>query len=129
MMQPKIRVMIVEDEALIAMFLANLLQDAGYEIVGPFSKVETGVKAAGTEAMIEAALLDVNLGRSTVFPVADRLAERNIPIVFMTGYGLQGLPEHYKAWQVITKPYTPSMVTEALARILPNSSILLQHAG
>jgi CheY-like chemotaxis protein len=118
-----VRLLLVEDEAMIAMFLENLLQSNGYEVVGPMARIEAALDAAEYEPMLDAALLDVNLGRCMVYPVADALALRNIPIVFMTGYGANGVPGRFCHSPIVTKPYTETMVLNALARVLklPNA--------
>ena len=122
------RIMLVEDEAMIAMFLEDVLQNAGFEVVGPIGRVEAGIEAAKNEPMLDAALLDVNLGRTTVFPIADQLILRNIPMVFMTGYGADGLPERFADRPVVTKPYTPEIILGALAKVLTHETHREQKA-
>lgn len=81
-----LRVLVVEDEALIAMTMADVLEEAGCTVVGPMPRLDLAVKAAHEEK-IDAALLDVNLAGEAVFPVADVLEGRKIPFIFLTGYG------------------------------------------
>ncbi|HEX8471410.1 MAG TPA: response regulator, partial [Brevundimonas sp.] len=78
------RVLIVEDEYVIAMEIAGILEDCGAEIVGPAGSVSLAIQLIAQEAPIDAAVLDVNLGRERVFPVAETLNLRNIPFVFAT---------------------------------------------
>ena len=99
------------------MFLEGLLADAGCEVVGPVSRIEAGIQMARHEPMLDVALLDVNLGRGLVFPIAEELARRNVPIIFMTGYGGLGIPEEFQHCQVVTKPYTEPMVLNALCNL------------
>ena len=97
------RLLVVEDEALIAMLVEALLQEHGHTIVGPAARVAAALKLAESETL-DAAVLDVNLAGEPVFPVADVLARRGVPIVFLTGYGRLGLPEPYQAYAVVEKP-------------------------
>lgn len=111
------RILVVEDEALVAMMVQDLLQDGGYTVVGPASRIAVALRLAENEAL-EAAVLDVNVAGETIFPVADILAGRGIPVVFLTGYGRGGLPEPYRRHAVIDKPIDPEKLTAALAAAL-----------
>ncbi len=81
-----IRILIAEDEALIAMQIEMDLEDAGYRVVGPYLSLPTCLEALKTER-IDAAVLDVDLAGFDVFPVADQLQEAQTPFVFHTGRG------------------------------------------
>lgn len=82
-----LRLMLVEDEALVALLMESLLQDLGCEVLGPFAGLEAALKwLGGGEAVPDAALLDVNLGGQMVFPLAAALAARDIPFAFVTAY-------------------------------------------
>ena len=85
-----LRVLIVEDEALIASFIEDFLIDLGCDVVGPAMRMKEAVDLA-REAAIDGATLDVNIVGEKIYPVADILTERGIPFVFMTGYGAAGL--------------------------------------
>jgi len=111
------RILVVEDEMLIAMVVEAVLDDAGCEIVGPIGRLAPAVESAEREA-IDAALLDVNLHGEEVFPVAEALAARNIPFVFVTGYGAGGLPPRFRGSPVLTKPYRAAAIVAALAALL-----------
>lgn len=108
------RVLIVEDESLVAMLLETILEDMGCAPVGPASTVEEGVRLVQTEAELSCALLDVNVAGTTVFPVADALKARGVPFVFSTGYGEGGLPDEWRGHPTIQKPFTEATVREAL---------------
>jgi CheY-like chemotaxis protein len=95
------RIMVVEDEALIAMVLVDHLQEIGLSAVGPFSRVADALKV-GEE--LDAAILDVNLGGESVYPVADMLHARGIPFVFMTGYGSASIDPRFAMVPVLQKP-------------------------
>ena len=95
------RIMVVEDEALIAMVLVDHLQEIGLSAVGPFSRVADALKV---DEELDAAILDVNLGGESVYPVADMLHARGIPFVFMTGYGSASIDPRFATVPVLQKP-------------------------
>ncbi|WP_261404766.1 response regulator [Chenggangzhangella methanolivorans] len=82
-----LRILLVEDEAMIAMLVEDMLLDGGAEVVGPAGGVKAALAVIAETDAIDGALLDVNLGGEQSFEVADALAARNIPFVFVTGYG------------------------------------------
>lgn len=96
-------ILLVEDQALIALETKERLESFGYKVVGPAHTVEEAVRLANSEPL-GAAILDINLGEKDVFPVVDILATRNIPIAFITGYKLLSLPPQYRDCPVLTKP-------------------------
>jgi CheY-like chemotaxis protein len=83
MRKQKPRVLIVEDEVFIAMDLAETLEEAGYRVLGPAHSVKEAMALLDT-GVPDAALLDVNLGRETVWPLAQKLAAKRVPMVFAT---------------------------------------------
>src|SRR5438477_10424078 len=93
--RPGPRVLVVEDEYLVASMLEEVLVEAGFVVVGPVPRLPEAVVAAG-KLEIDVALLDVNLAGQRVFPVAEALERRAIPFIFMTGYGSHTLPPQYK---------------------------------
>jgi CheY-like chemotaxis protein len=111
------RVLVVEDEALIAMLVEDALLDAGAEVLGPAATVEEALALLEGSA-VEAAVLDINLAGQLSTPVADLLAERGVPFVVATGYGAAGLPEHHRGVPVLAKPYDPRELVETLAQLL-----------
>jgi DNA-binding response OmpR family regulator len=111
-----LRVLVVEDEMLVAIFVETILQEAGCEVIGPISRLNHALKAA-RENQMDAALLDVDLGGEPVFPVADILSERGVPFVFVTGYGGGGLPTRFKDRPVLTKPYRGAAVLAVLSTL------------
>ncbi len=111
-----LKVLIVEDESIVAMWLEDLLLDLGCRVVGPASRVEQAERLIET-VPIDIAVLDINIAGQLVFPVADRLRAADIPYVFATGYGAVGLIEPHQDRVVIQKPYT----IEALHRALMNA--------
>lgn len=109
-----LRVLVVEDEMLNAMFLEDLLLDLGCEVVGPAATVAEGLALASSERP-DAAVLDVNLGADRVYPVADALRQEGVPFVFVTGYGVAGLIEAHKEQPTIEKPINPNTFGDELA--------------
>ena len=99
-----LRVLVVEDEMLVSLLIEEMLTDHRCAIVGPFATVPEAVAAASTEA-IDVALLDVNIGGSKVYPVADALAARDIPFLFLSGYGESAIPSDRPEWRVCSKPF------------------------
>jgi len=99
------RVLIVEDETLIALMIEDALKDEGYEIVGPTGKLETALRLAD-EGTPDIAVLDVSIRGGKVYPVAERLLARGVPFVLASGYGDWALPENLRDQPRLTKPFT-----------------------
>ena len=97
------RVMIVEDEALVAMMMGDIVEELGFSVCGPFSSLSAATLAARA-GEFEAAVLDVNLGGELVYPVADLLAERGVPFIFVTGYGPDLVDTRFADVPVLQKP-------------------------
>ena len=112
------RVLIVEDESLVAMLLETILADLGCDVVGPESNIEDGLSVASGTAPLDAALLDVNVAGQEIFPVAEALKARGVPFVFSTGYGEAGLPEHWRGNPTVQKPFTEGAIRDALMAAL-----------
>lgn len=99
-----LRVLLIEDDAMLAMALEMSLTNLGCEVVGLASNLKDGIPLA-REAVIDGAILDVNLAGEKVYPIADILAARSIPFVFTTGYGIAGLRDCDRVRPVLQKPY------------------------
>jgi len=99
------RILVVEDEMLIAVNIEDALMELGCEIVGPVASLDDALVLAGRE-ILDAAILDVTIRNGTVFPVAEKLLARDIPFVLASGYGDQALPESMRDKPRLTKPYT-----------------------
>ena len=112
------RVLIVEDESLVAMLLETILEDMGCSPVGPAATVEDGLRMVGDGEPIDAALLDVNVAGKQVFPIAEALKEGGVPFVFSTGYGEGGLPDEWRGQPTLQKPFTEAAVREALMKAM-----------
>jgi PAS domain S-box-containing protein len=97
------RILLVEDEALIAMMMRDSLVELGFCVVGPFDRAAEAL-ACATDDTLDAAILDVNLGGDLIYPVAERLARRDVPFVFVTGYGAESIDPRYANVPVLQKP-------------------------
>ena len=98
------RVLIVEDEPLLALDLQDMLAELGYLVIGTATRIERALTLAeGSE--FELAILDINLAGSNSFPVADILRKRQKPFIFTTGYGADGLVDGYRGTLLLTKPF------------------------
>ena len=98
------RILIVEDEMLIALNLEDMLVQLGHTVVAMATRIPEAMKLAA-ESDIDLAILDLNLFGLSSFPVADVLRGRGIPFMFATGYGTNGLTESYRNDIVLEKPY------------------------
>jgi CheY-like chemotaxis protein len=111
------RVLLVEDEPIIAMSVEDMLADLGCEVVGPALSAAAAAELARTE-QLDAALLDINMGDGASFPIAAILHERNIPFSFATGYGRTGVPAGLGHVAVLAKPYTQESLAQTLRKLL-----------
>lgn len=107
------RILIVEDEFLVADRTRRELEKNGAHIVGPVPSVELALDLLD-EAAIDAAILDINLDGEKVYPLADILVEREIPFVFATGYETSTMPEKYRGFILCEKPTELAVIAVAL---------------
>jgi CheY-like chemotaxis protein len=101
---PARRVLVVDDEALIAMLVEDMLSDLGCETVGPAYQLSEALTMA-READFDCAILDLNLEGQTTYPVAKVLRARNIPFAFASGYAVSDLGEGFGDVPVLHKPF------------------------
>ena len=111
------RVLVVEDEYLIRMLLEDMLGDLGYAVAAAVGSIAEAQQVAAN-GEFSAAVLDVNLDGLDIFPVADILAGRGLPFVFVTGYGERNLPERYRDRPALQKPFQAEQLQAALAGLL-----------
>lgn len=109
----KLKVLIIEDESIVAMMIEDLIVDMGHEVVGTAGRLEQAQKLA-TELALDFAIVDVNLNGQLTYPVAETLKARGVPFVFATGYGAQGLKDEWKQSPVLQKPFQPEDLTRAI---------------
>ena len=111
-------ILIVEDEMCLALMLEELLEDAGYAVLKA-ARLPAAL-ALAESARIDAAMLDINLAGTEVFPAAEVLRGRGIPFLFTSGYGRNGLPPEFLQSPMLQKPYDQALVQQALAKLLGN---------
>jgi len=112
------RILVVEDEYVLAEELRNELEVAGAIVLGPVATLDDALQMARSEREIDGATLDVNLGGEKVFPVADILLARNVPFVFATGYDVAALPGGYRHIVRCDKPADLQRVAQAIGRVI-----------
>jgi PAS domain S-box-containing protein len=107
--QEKPRVLLVEDEALVAMMIQDTLAEFGFQVFGPVSTA-SGALAAARESHFDAAVLDINLGDGLVYTVAEILEKRGVPFVFVTGYDADSIDSRFSGVPVLQKPIERDML-------------------
>src|SRR5215813_8303671 len=113
-MSEKRRILVVEDDFLVATLLTEILESVGWQVVGPVAHLGTALDAAASEGF-DAAVLDVNLGGQTVYPVAEVLDARRVPFVFVTAYGREALPPLFCRRPHLGKPFAPGELIGTVA--------------
>jgi PAS domain S-box-containing protein len=103
------RVLLVEDEALVAMMIQECLTECGHSVVGPISRASDALQAA-RESDYDAAILDINLGDGMAYPVADIVSARGLPFVFVTGYEADTIDERFSYVPILQKPIERQML-------------------
>ena len=111
-----VRVLVVEDEPLLSLALQDILSDFGCVVAGAAARLGPALQFA-RELDIDIAVLDINLGGERVDPVAEVVVARGLPVVFVTGYGRDGVPPQVLG-QVVEKPYQPAILEAALRQAM-----------
>lgn len=109
------RVLIVEDEIIVAMFMEDVLAEFGYDVAGVVSHLDEAMARA---LDYDLAVLDVHLNGRDVFDFADKLTAQEVPFIFATGYGMRGIPERHRGCPVLQKPFQPADLKRALEILL-----------
>ena len=110
-----IRLMLVEDEALIALMLEDMVEGMGCAVTGVAPRVSLGVSMAES-GDFDVAILDVNVAGENVEPVAERLTARGVPFIFATGYGEAGVPLKFRDRPVVAKPFRAEQLEAAIQK-------------
>jgi CheY-like chemotaxis protein len=114
-----VRVLVVEDETLVAMLLEDMVADLGGKVAGSASRLDGALALANDPSLeLDLAVLDVNLAGQDAFPVAAALQRRGVPFAFSTGYGSAGLPEAWRGRPTLPKPFTQDQVLNVLCQAL-----------
>jgi len=98
------RILVVEDQMMLGMYIVNLLEDAGCSVIGPVAHVTTALPLALHEPL-DAALLDVFLVDETVLPIAQALERRGIPFALISAYGRDHIPASLRTRPYLAKPF------------------------
>jgi CheY-like chemotaxis protein len=109
------RLLVVEDDYLLADDLARFLEELGAYVVGPVGSIDDALALIASENDLDGALLDINLHGQHVFPVADALAAREVPFIFTTGYDRVAIPEAYADVPLCSKPTDALRLAQSLA--------------
>lgn len=120
MMAENTQILLVEDDVLIAMMLADMLEALGFSVPVQASTLEEAEAAIGSDE-ISAALVDVNIGDKKIWPFADRLEEKGIPFAFTTG-GIDSVPQAYAQHRMIGKPFRLADIDSVLQDMLSDQA-------
>src|SRR6202044_2901692 len=110
-------IFLVEDEVMIRMMVADMLEELGYSIAAEAGEINEAIKLAQS-VEFDLAILDVNVNGKVISPVADLLAARKRPFIFATGYGLSGLPAEYRDRPALQKPFQIETLGRAIDQAL-----------
>ncbi|MBR0648724.1 response regulator [Roseomonas terrae] len=116
------RILVVEDETIIAISIENDLQALGCEVVGPVAKLELALRLAQHEAL-DAAVLDVTIRGGNVYPVAEQLLVRGVPFALASGYSDWALPDNLQALPRLTKPFTKRELEDQVRSLIQGAAL------
>jgi CheY-like chemotaxis protein len=113
---PITRVLVVEDEVIVAMLVEDVLSELGYQVIGIATNLNQAL-AFARDRVFDLAVLDINLAGEMSFPVADILRERRIPFLFVSGYTSGGLTEEYRSEPRLRKPFRTPDFAKAIKQL------------
>lgn len=113
--------LLIEDEALIRMMLADMIEQLGHQVVAEAGDVAQG-RSLAEATEFDFAILDVNVGGTSIVPVAEMVASRGLPFIFITGYGSSGVPDQFPGTPVLAKPFMLPKLKETIDGILSCAS-------
>lgn len=111
------RVLVIEDEGMVAALLEDMLAELGLEVAASASRLPKAM-AMAKDGTFDVAILDVNLDGTPSYPAADLLTDRGIPVILSTGYGAEGVDKRFAHFPVLRKPFALEELQEILARAL-----------
>jgi len=120
------RILVVEDESMIALYIAEILEDHGFKVVGPVATLSGAIALARRERL-DGALLDVNILGGRVDNVAEILNRRGVPFIFVTANGRDDLPERFTNTTLVGKPFNPSNLIREIKLIRQPSPVVAQN--
>ena len=113
------RILVVEDEYFLADDLKQILNEQSVHVLGPVPTLAEALRIMNESHPIDCAVLDVNLGGKSVFPISTALMERNIPFLFATGYGSGQIPAKFEGIPRLETPFISTALIAALEAIIP----------
>jgi CheY-like chemotaxis protein len=119
---PGCSVFLVEDEVMIRMMVADMLEELGYSVAAEAGEIGEAVRLAQSTEF-DLAILDVNVNGKVISPVAEVIASRNRPFIFATGYGAQGLPEEFRDRPTLQKPFQMETLAQVLSTTLKGVAV------
>jgi CheY-like chemotaxis protein len=120
MARRKCRVLVVEDEALVSLLIEDMILDLGTEVIGPAATVREALALLESE-WVDAAVLDIRIDGEVTYPVAEVLLDRNIPVIFATGYFTAIIPDQFVHLPVLEKPFSQQDLAVALSEALQDA--------
>src|SRR3981189_2595236 len=115
-------VFLVEDEVMIRMMVADMLEELGYRIAAEAGEINEAIRLAQS-AEFDLALLDVTVNGKGICPVAELITARNRPFIFATGYGSSGLPEEYRDRPALQKPFQLETLAQVIASTMKSATV------
>jgi CheY-like chemotaxis protein len=117
------RILVIEDELLLALCVGQALEEQGCKVIGPATSVRQGLNLV-EKTTVNGAILDINLNGELVYPVAKALMDRNIPFLFTTGYNSLDVPSSFRSVPRLDKPVEPSLFIRVLQQIMYRESAM-----
>ena len=115
-------IFLVEDEVMIRMMVADMLEELGYSIAAEAGEINEAIKLAQS-IEFDLAILDVNVNGKVISPVADLIAARERPFIFATGYGSSGLPAEYRDRPALQKPFQIETLARTIQQALNRNAV------
>lgn len=115
-------VFLVEDEVMIRMMVADMLEELGYTVAAEAGEINEAIRLAESTEF-DIAILDVNVNGKVISPVASVIEARNRPFIFATGYGAQGLPEEFRERPTLQKPFQMETLAKVLTSTLKGATV------
>jgi CheY-like chemotaxis protein len=115
-------VFLVEDEVMIRMMVADMLEELGYSVAAEAGEINEAIRLAQTTEF-DLAILDVNVNGKVISPVAELIKARNRPFIFATGYGSSGLPEEYRDRPALQKPFQLETLAKMIDTALKSATV------
>jgi CheY-like chemotaxis protein len=111
-------ILVVDDEPLVSLLIADWLAELGYHVVGPVGRAHEAMQLI-EEARLDGALLDINLGTGDSFTLADAVRAKGIPLAFITGHASGAVPSRFKGSPILSKPFEFDAMQEMVAGLFP----------